>query len=157
VSGRRAAVRATFSGSLRGAGSRATFSADLRRLARALARLAGRSVDLSVAIVTDREIARLHRAHLDEAGPTDVISFPLSGPREEALVGALAVSRDTAVREAARRGHPPYHELMLYVAHGALHLVGHDDRRAADRARMRRAERALLAEVGVPHVYGREP
>jgi ssRNA-specific RNase YbeY (16S rRNA maturation enzyme) len=42
---------------------------------------------------------------------------------------------------------------MLYVVHGVLHLLGHDDGRVDARARMRAAERALLASVGLPSVF----
>jgi probable rRNA maturation factor len=45
---------------------------------------------------------------------------------------------------------------MLYVVHGTLHLLGHDDHGALERARMRRAERRVLAALGLPHVYGAE-
>jgi probable rRNA maturation factor len=45
---------------------------------------------------------------------------------------------------------------MRYVVHGTMHVLGHDDIRPADRARMRRAERRALAALGLPHVYGSE-
>lgn len=147
---------AAFSGSLRGIATRRRFGADISRLFRRVGALAGRPVDLSVALVTDPEIARLNSRWLGHRGPTDVISFPLSGRAETVLRGTLAVGVDTALREAGRRGHAPYHELMLYVAHGALHLLGHDDGDPPRRARMRRAERDLLAVLELPHVYGDE-
>jgi ssRNA-specific RNase YbeY (16S rRNA maturation enzyme) len=43
----------------------------------------------------------------------------------------------------------PELELALYVVHGVLHLCGFDDRSGPDRARMRRAERTVLASIGV--------
>jgi probable rRNA maturation factor len=130
------------------------FPRDLARLRALAERLHGGPVDLSVAVVSDREIRRLHRRWLGADRATDVVSFPLSGPRDEGLVGAIAVSRDTARREAARRGHAAYHELMLYVVHGVLHLLGHDDHGPRARARMRRAERDVLASLGLPPVFG---
>ena len=145
---------AAFAGSLRGIATRRQFRADLGRLLRRVALLAGTPVDLSVALLSDPEIARLNARWLKHRGPTDVISFPLSGPAEAVLRGTLAVGVDTALRESGRRGHAPYHELMLYVAHGALHLLGHDDATPGQRARMRRAERDLLAALDLPHVYG---
>lgn len=130
---------------------------DLRRLAALVEDLRGGPVEIEVAVVTDAEIRRLHRDHLGVDTPTDVITFPLSPPDAPVLVGALAVSEDTARREAARRRHPPYHEWMLYVVHGALHLLGYDDRAGRERAAMRRAEARLLAALGLPHVYGPAP
>jgi probable rRNA maturation factor len=129
------------------------FRRDLARLARLVAADSRRGVDVSVAVVSDREIRRLHRRWLRRDRATDVVSWPLSGPEDPVLRGCVAVSRDTAAREAARRGHSPYHELVLYVVHGVLHLEGHDDHAAAARERMRRAERERLAALGLPSVF----
>jgi probable rRNA maturation factor len=103
---------------------------------------------LSVTIVSDRRIAQLHRDYLDVPGPTDVISFPLEdelalgeGPR---LLGEVVVSADTAAREARARRLPFERELLLYVAHGTLHLLGYDDHAPKERARMFRRQEALL-------------
>jgi len=97
-----------------------------------------------VALVDDPTIARLHKQFLDITGPTDVLSFP---------PGEIVVSADTARREAEARGIRPLHELMLYVVHGALHLAGHDDKRPAERSRMRAAERRVLGELGIGDVF----
>jgi probable rRNA maturation factor len=151
----RAAVEAT--GSLDGLASATRFRRDLARLGREIARRRRGRVALSVAVVSDREIRRLHREHVDDDTATDVLSFPMSPRRAPVLEGAIAVSRDTARREAARRGHAAYHELMLYVVHGALHLLGHDDHDPRARSRMRRAEREVLASLGLPAVFGDDP
>ena len=144
-----------WTGSLRRAASAERFSRDLDRLARRAARERRGPVRLSVALLSDAEIARLNRRWLGHRGPTDVISFALSPPGRRGLEGELAVGVETARREAASRGHAAYDELMLYVAHGILHLLGHDDAEPAGRARMRRAERAWLAGLGLASPYGR--
>jgi probable rRNA maturation factor len=144
-----------WTGSLRRAGSARRFSRDLLALARRAARARRGPISLSVALLSDAEIARLNRRFLGHRGPTDVISFALSPPGRR-LEGELAVGVETARREAASRGHAAYDELMLYVAHGLLHLLGHDDAEPAARARMRRAERAWLAGLGLASPYGAE-
>ena len=98
-----------------------------------------------VALVDDRTMAELHERYLGKPGPTDVLSFPH---------GEIVVSADTARREAAARGIPPLHELVLYVVHGALHLAGYDDRKPKDASRMRAAERRILADLGYGDVFG---
>jgi probable rRNA maturation factor len=153
----RAVAKVGVTGSLRRIAPAARFRRDLARLARLAAKRRGGPVDVSVALLSDADIATLHLRYLGRRGPTDVISFPLSAPFERRLVGALALGAETARREAASRGHAPYHELMLYVAHGLLHLLGHDDAKPADRERMRRAERELLEGAGLPAVYERSP
>jgi probable rRNA maturation factor len=82
-----------------------------------------------------------------------VLSFPFA--TAPVLVGEVLLSADTARREAAARGHCAYHELLLYAVHGVLHLLGYDDHDPAGRRRMRRAERAALAALGIPPVFGR--
>ena len=102
---------------------------------------------VTVAIVDDKEIARLHELFLKIPGPTDVLSFP---------TGEIVVSADTAKREAEQRGIPPLHELVLYVVHGALHLDGYNDKSAGERKRMRAAERRILEQLGIGDVFGTE-
>ncbi|MCK6458705.1 MAG: rRNA maturation RNase YbeY [Planctomycetes bacterium] len=101
--------------------------------------------DVVVALVDDRTIAKLHGRYLGDWAPTDVLSFPH---------GEIVASGDTARREALARGIDPLHELVLYVVHGALHLAGHRDKKAKDRARMRREERRVLQALGLPDVFG---
>jgi len=106
--------------------------------------------DVSIALIDDRRIEDLNRRYLDHDGPTDVISFPLSEPEEPELLGQLAISTETAAREADRLGVDPRDELLLYAVHGTLHLLGYDDQSDADRARMRRLERRHLEALGRP-------
>lgn len=138
-------------------GSAARYRRDLARLARVVEGLRGGPVEIEVQALSDAEIRRVNRQFLGHDWATDVVSFPLSPPEAPCLVGSLAVSRDTACREAARRGHSPYDEWMLYVVHGTLHLLGHDDQAPRARARMRRAEADVLAALGRPHVFGAAP
>ena len=94
-----------------------------------------------MAAVDDRTIHQLNRRYLDHDYPTDVLSFVLEeGPGT--VEGEIIVSGDTAAASAPGYGWPAQDELLLYVIHGMLHLVGYDDKSPADAARMRQAERA---------------
>jgi probable rRNA maturation factor len=111
-------------------------AAKVRRLA---ARILGKR-NLSVAFVTNAAIRKINRRFLQHDFATDVISFPLGTD----LVGELVISAEFAVGEAKARGIPVEEELLRYVAHGILHLLGYDDHRPADKARMwKRQEREL--------------
>ena len=132
-------------------GGRRRLESVLKRLARLAATRAGRAVELSFALVDDVEMADLHARYAGVEGPTDVLSFPLL--EEPLLVGEVVISVDTARREAAKRGHPAYDEVVLYAVHGVLHLLGEDDHDPVARRRMRRAERRTLAELGLPPVF----
>jgi probable rRNA maturation factor len=109
------------------------------------------TAEVSVAIVDDATIHRLNVQYLDHDYPTDVLSFLLerSGDR---LEGEIIASADTATRNATEFGWSAADELLLYVIHGALHLVGYDDSTDELQDVMRAAEAEQLARFGLePH------
>jgi probable rRNA maturation factor len=92
--------------------------------------------ELSISLVTEEEIAELHERYLHEAGPTDVLSFPLD---DEAGEDGLRQLGDVVIAPAvAARNHPddPAAELRLLLVHGILHLLGHDHMDDGERAEM---------------------
>jgi probable rRNA maturation factor len=105
----------------------------------ALATLLGEGIadaELSISLVTEQEIAELHERYLHEAGPTDVLSFPLD---DESGEDGLRQLGDVVIAPAiAARNNPddPAAELRLLLVHGILHLLGHDHMEQADRASM---------------------
>jgi len=103
---------------------------------------------LSIAIVDDPTIHGLNRQYLDHDYPTDVLSFLLERDKGS-LEGEVIVSLDMAARRAAEFGWSAADELLLYVIHGTLHLVGYDDQVEAARGEMRAAERRILAQFGI--------
>lgn len=105
-------------------------------------------IEIGVVLVGDDELRELHERWLGDPTRTDVITFDLGegdGPE-----GEIWVSVECARRLAPDRGVPVERELALYLVHGALHLCGYDDHDEVDRARMRAAERDVLAELGYP-------
>ncbi len=110
--------------------------ADVRRLAR---RVLGKRA-VSIAYVTRAEIRRLNRRYLRHAGATDVIAFRTGGP----LLGEVVVSPEVAREEARKRKIAVKEEILRCTVHGILHLMGYDDRKPRQRARMwARQEREL--------------
>ena len=99
---------------------------------------------IGVAVVDDAAIAKLHGGFLDDPAPTDVLSFVLERS-PHLLEGEIVLSADTAAANAARYRSTAEEELLLYVIHGALHLVGYDDATLRQRALMRKSEREYLA------------
>lgn len=135
---------------------------DVERLRRAVEQTLGAEhvahAEVSLAIVDDGTMAELNLRYLQHEGPTDVLSFRLDtddpGAEQQRLEGEIIVSADTGRRGAARSGWTLDDELLLYVIHGALHLVGYDDATPEDRGRMRAAERRRLAAFD-PELEGR--
>lgn len=111
-----------------------------------------KQADISLAIVDDPTISELNQRYLGHKGPTDVISFSLQ-EKARAITGAIdgeiVISAETAVSAAQRFGSSMADELLLYVIHGTLHLVGYDDLSAAKRKIMHRQERYYLSRMGI--------
>ena len=103
--------------------------------------------DISLAVIDDPAMAALNQQFLGHEGPTDVLSFVLDSG-EGWLEGEVVVSADTAERQAPQFGWPAHDELLLYIVHGMLHMVGYDDRTPRQRSAMRRQERACLERIG---------
>lgn len=111
---------------------------------------------VSIAVVDDPTIHEINRQYLEHDYPTDVLSFVLED-RPPYLEGELVVSTDTAISNAADYEWQPASELLLYVIHGTLHLVGYRDKHADDILAMRQAEEKYLKQLGIerPEKYQR--
>ena len=99
---------------------------------------------VDILIVDDRAMAGHNRRYLDHRGTTDVISFDLSEASEPGLAAQLIVSAETARRVGPIHGQRPQAELLLYILHGLLHVIGHDDRDPSSRAAMNALQDELL-------------
>jgi probable rRNA maturation factor len=119
----------------------------MRQVVRAIIRDAGISeATISIAILDDAAIAKLHGQFLDDPTPTDVLSFVLEHT-DKSLEGEVVASADTARACAPRYKLSPEQELLLYVIHGTLHLVGYDDATPRQSAVMRRKEAEYLQDA----------
>jgi len=65
------------------------------------------------------------------------------------LLGDVVISLDAAARQAKSGGWSLDEEVIRLLSHGILHLLGYDhERGAAEAARMRRKERAVIRALG---------
>ena len=114
---------------------------------------------VSISLVDDDEIRRLNRRLRGIDRATDVLSFPLVSSAEGPTfvlppgavqeLGDIVISYPRALAQAGEYGHSAERELGYLVAHGLLHILGHDHEEAAERALMRAREEAALAAVGL--------
>jgi probable rRNA maturation factor len=94
------------------------------RVARwAVVLLGERRGGVSILLCGDGRMRSLNRLWRGIDRPTDVLSFP-SG--ERAFLGDLVIDVPYAARQARRLGHATERELKVLLAHGLLHLLGHD-------------------------------
>ena len=118
--------------------------------AQAAVRLRGQ---VTVLLTTDSAVRALNRRFRRKNRPTDVLSFPAAPIQNtkpvERVAGDLAISVETARRQAEACGHSLGTELKILMLHGLLHLAGYDHE--ADAGQMNRRERLLRARLRLPH------
>jgi probable rRNA maturation factor len=110
--------------------------------------------ELSVVLVDVATMTDLHVRWMDEAGPTDVLSFPmdeLTPPRDdeeppEGLLGDVVICPEVAEKQATQAGHDVRVELGVLLTHGILHLLGYDHAEPDDERLMFGLQRRLLGE-----------
>ncbi len=112
-----------------------------------------KSAKLSIAFVDNEEIKRLNERFLGSNEVTDVIAFPLNN-KEDILSGEIVVSVETAVEVADRKKSNVEGEIILYLVHGILHLLGYNDNNKKNATIMHEKESEILAFLGynVPEV-----
>lgn len=121
-----------------------------RRAAEAALREAGASGAVTVLLTSDAEVKRLNGQHRHKAKPTNVLSFPAETPGH---LGDVALALGVVRREAREAGRHPAAHLAHLVAHGALHLAGHDHLAAGEARRMERAEARVMRRLGLPNPW----
>ena len=94
-----------------------------------------KSGEVSVWLISDRRMARLHRKFLGQSGPTDVLTFQH---------GEIFISVETAQRHARVFGNSLLRELKLYIVHGLLHLHRFDDHTPSKAHKMKAAQEKIL-------------
>jgi rRNA maturation RNase YbeY len=144
--------------------------------------------DLAVYVVAEAEMTRLNETFLRHKGSTDVITFDYSENAESAsrpptcpapnapsrdrrdacpalLHGEIFICVDEAISQARRFRTTWQSELLRYVVHGVLHLLGYDDHHAPARRTMKKQEDALvdhlsrqfdLCSLGAPQASNQE-
>ena len=105
------------------------------------------SAKLSFAFVDNNEIKRLNKKYFDSDDVTDVIAFPLDN-HKNALNGEIVVSVETAVDTAVKENVDVEGEIVLYVVHGLLHLLGYSDVNREDAIIMHEKESKILKALG---------
>jgi len=131
--------------------------------------------ELSVLLVDEAAMTKLHVDWMEEPGPTDVLSFPMDelrppsmggghgargagedGGPEPTLLGDVVLCPQVATVQAKKAGHSPQEELELLCVHGILHLLGYDHADPEEEAEMFGLQGELLREWRAAVAEGRE-
>ena len=103
---------------------------------------------VDVLLTGDAELKRLNRAYRGKNKATDVLSFPTPPEISHAHAGDLAISLDTAARQATVFGHSLDIEVRVLLLHGLLHLSGLDHE--TDTGEMANREAELRTRLKLP-------
>jgi probable rRNA maturation factor len=105
---------------------------------------------VTVQLISDEAMARLNQTFRKKHGPTDVLSFLAKRERpseNEKYVGDIAISPETARRNARRFSRALSVEMRILILHGMIHLAGFDHE--SDNGEMNRIERRMRRRLGV--------
>ena len=109
--------------------------------------LSGLTGEVGVLLTGDAAVRELNRRYRRKDKPTDVLSFPAAENAGD-IAGDLVISLETALRQAAERGHSLETEIKVLLLHGLLHLAGYDHE--TDDGEMQRREVRLRRKLGLP-------
>jgi probable rRNA maturation factor len=122
--------------------------AGLSRFLRTAQAAVGLAGEVDVLLAGDRTLRRLNREFRGKDKATDVLSFPAPEEFAGEHAGDLAISLDTAKKQAEEHGHSLRDEVRVLLLHGLLHLSGMDHE--IDDGEMAEREGVLRARLRLP-------
>ena len=105
--------------------------------------------DLSITLVNEDEMEKLHIQWMDLPGATDVLSFPMdelkpfSAAQGPGVIGDIVLCPSFAAKQAKGKVSD---EISLLAIHGVLHLLGFDHAEQADEKEMFTLQENILKE-----------
>ncbi|GAA3286134.1 rRNA maturation RNase YbeY [Arthrobacter citreus] len=109
--------------------------------------------ELSIILVDEEAMEKLHIEWMDIPGATDVLSFPMDELRPgvpgrvtpAGVLGDIVLCPQVAADQADTAGHSMQEELLLLTTHGVLHLLGYDHAEPEEEQEMFGLQRQLLS------------
>jgi probable rRNA maturation factor len=111
---------------------------------KALKAIGNSGTSATIAFVSDSSIRKLNRQFRNIDKATDVLSFPADEPEN---LGDVAISVETAAKQAKENGLEFNDEIAQLILHGLLHLSGYDHE--TDNGEMNRLELRLRRKLGI--------
>jgi probable rRNA maturation factor len=103
---------------------------------------------VDVLLADDPTLRHLNKTFRNKNKATDVLSFPAPSAFAVKHAGDLAISIETAARQAKTYGHTLAEETKILILHGLLHLFGEDHE--TDNGEMAAREATLRRELRLP-------
>ncbi|MBN1353061.1 MAG: rRNA maturation RNase YbeY [Candidatus Omnitrophica bacterium] len=105
---------------------------------------------IDITFVQDDRIKELNAGYMGRKWPTDVLSFLLERKKrgnEKRIIGDIYISSEMAYLNAKRFNTGFRDEIVLYVIHGVLHVLGFGDKTAKEKKKIRLLENKYLGEI----------
>ena len=115
--------------------------------------------ELSILLVDEPAMEKLHIELMDEPGSTDVLSVPMDEltpgtpdkPTPQGMLGDIAICPQVAEIQAQNAGHSTQDEMLLLTTHGILHLLGFDHAEPDEKAEMFGIQGEILTAFAAQH------
>jgi len=123
-------------------------------------------LEVFVRVVGNSDSQLLNNQFRGKNSPTNVLSFPgfdsndlaaalvaSVGGGPPVMLGDIVVAAPVVAREAAEQGKPVMDHFCHLIAHGLLHLLGHDHIEDTQAEKMEAIETVILAGMGISNPY----
>ena len=127
--------------------------AAIRKIIKRILKYEGiRKARIGCVFVSALQIMALNKKFLKKNYVTDVLSFDLKEwkrrpDRSFDLTGEIVICPEAAQENAKVFKTSLEEEIILYIIHGILHLLGYDDHRRRDIRRMRQREKEIMKRL----------
>jgi probable rRNA maturation factor len=111
--------------------------------------------ELTICIVTPKEMTELNRKYRHKNEPTNILSFPFTPPPgiKSNLLGDIILCASVIKLEAKQQQKPEKNHWAHLTIHGVLHLLGYDHQKSKDAKIMEQLETNILQQLNIPKPY----
>lgn len=104
---------------------------------------------VGLVFVNDAKMKELSEQYFGSSVTTDVISFPLKEKLPDGIyqLGEIIVNLDQARRQAQEFKLSEKEEIARLITHGALHLLGYDDKDGKSAQKMEQVQEKVVRKV----------